>query len=288
MTQSMTGFARLDAYNSQGTWTWELRSVNSRFLDAHLRLPEAFRVLETQVREKLRQQITRGKVECTLTFTANTQAEAPKVNIDHVNHLLSALQQIEKQMGPSQAATSPMELLRWPGVLDTAELDLQTTQADVLETLSEALLSLQRMRKREGQALSEQLHHRLDKIDTIVEQVVAYLPEMMQQQRQQLHTKCQEVALDLDPERLEQEIVLLAQKADVAEELDRLRVHTQEIRRILTLAEPIGRRLDFMMQELNREANTLSSKAIVTDTTQAAVELKVLIEQMREQVQNIE
>lgn len=287
MPQSMTGFARLEQQNALGFWSWELRSVNSRYLDLHLRLPEELRDLEMKVREILRKRLSRGKVECTLKFTRNVAEQGLNVNSERVDQVLAALQQVEMQMGPGQA-TNPIDILRWPGVLDTAEVDLTETKALMLEQFDLTIDQLIEMRRREGSALSEQVLGRLEKIDAIVTEVKGLLPSILEHQRNHLKHKFEELHLELDADRLEQEMVLLAQKADVAEELDRLNVHTQEIRRILQQSEPVGRRLDFMMQELNREANTLSSKSIVTDTTQAAVELKVIIEQMREQIQNIE
>ncbi len=287
MTRSMTAFARQESQQAWGTLTWEVRSVNHRFLEPHLRLPEQLRELEGVLRETLRKRLSRGKVECMLRFVPEEQAQTLQVNETFAKQLLAATEQMEQLMPVSQTI-NPLDLLRWPGVLQDVQIDMEEVKREALQLFNKALADLQAGREREGKELASLIEQRLDAITLVVSDVRAKLPQILQNQRNMLKARVADLSVDLDPQRLEQEVVLLAQKADVDEEMDRLDTHVQEVRRILKQKEPIGRRLDFLMQELNREANTLSSKSIVTDTTQSAVELKVLIEQMREQIQNIE
>ncbi len=287
MTQSMTAFARKEIQQEWGTLVWEIRSVNHRYLEPILRLPDNLRELETGLREKLRQQLSRGKVECTLRFQAAAGQGSMVINEPLLQSLLDACDQVQTLL-PKAGKLNPLEVLQWPGVLQSSEHDLAEVQAEALDQFDEALAELVQGRQREGGELAQLILQRLTAMSSIVAKVRDLLPAILERQRQQLLDKFAELQIELDPIRLEQEMVLLAQKADVAEELDRLDTHIQEVKRVLRQSGSIGRRLDFLMQELNREANTLSSKSIVADTTQQAVELKVLIEQMREQVQNIE
>ncbi|MDH2433254.1 YicC family protein [Pokkaliibacter sp. MBI-7] len=287
MTQSMTAFARKEIQQEWGTLVWEIRSVNHRYLEPILRLPDNLRELETGLREKLRQQLSRGKVECTLRFQAAAGQGSMVINEPLLQSLLDACDQVQTLL-PKAGKLNPLEVLQWPGVLQSSEHDLAEVQAEALDQFDEALAELVQGRQREGGELAQLILQRLTAMSSIVAKVRDLLPAILERQRQQLLDKFAELQIELDPTRLEQEMVLLAQKADVAEELDRLDTHIQEVKRVLRQSGSIGRRLDFLMQELNREANTLSSKSIVADTTQQAVELKVLIEQMREQVQNIE
>ncbi|WP_372739733.1 YicC/YloC family endoribonuclease [Neptunomonas sp.] len=287
MTRSMTAFARQESQQAWGTLTWEVRSVNHRFLEPQLRLPEQLRELEGSLRETLRKRFSRGKVECMLRFIPEEQAQTLQVNEAFARQLLAAAEQMEQLMPVSQSL-NPLDLLRWPGVLQDVKIDMEDVKREALQLFNKALADLQSGREREGKELAGLIEQRLDAISLVISDVRAKLPQILQNQRNMLRSRVTDLGVDLDPQRLEQEVVLLAQKADVDEEMDRLDTHVQEVRRILKQKEPIGRRLDFLMQELNREANTLSSKSIVTDTTQSAVELKVLIEQMREQIQNIE
>lgn len=287
MTRSMTAFARQESQQAWGTLTWEVRSVNHRFLEPHLRLPEQLRELEGVLRETLRKRLSRGKVECMLRFVPEEQAQTLQVNETFAKQLLAATEQMEQLMPVSQTI-NPLDLLRWPGVLQDVQIDMEEVKREALQLFNKALADLQAGREREGKELAGLIEQRLDAITLVVSDVRTKLPQILQNQRNMLKARVADLSVDLDPQRLEQEVVLLAQKADVDEEMDRLDTHVQEVRRILKQKEPIGRRLDFLMQELNREANTLSSKSIVTDTTQSAVELKVLIEQMREQIHNIE
>lgn len=287
MTQSMTAFARKETSFSWGSLIWEIRSVNHRYLEPHLKIPELLRDLESSTRDRLRAKLSRGKVECLLRYQGE-MTDLP-INLDQprLRQIIEAVAQI-RTMGDQFGSINPLELLQYPGVVSSAGLNTDVVTKSALELLDSALDSLVETRIREGQELANLIVQRLDAIAEILVQVRAELPTILEAQRTQLQTKISQLTAELDPQRLEQEIVLLAQRADVAEELDRLATHVAEVHRVLNQKGPIGRRLDFLMQELNREANTLASKSIVTSTTQSAVELKVLIEQMREQIQNIE
>lgn len=287
MIHSMTAFARAEQAGANGTLSWELRSVNHRYLEPHLRLPEAFRDLEGAVREALRNGLSRGKVECTLRFSDDTAGKALQVDLQRAAQLVNAAESVAGLI-KQPAALNPLEVLGWPGVLVANAADPQALNQDALALFGQALNDLKNGREREGAELAKLLNERLD---SILEQVVTLrelVPQMLGGQRQKILDRCAEMQVELDPQRLEQELVMLAQKSDVAEELDRLNTHVSEVRRVLKTGGQAGRRLDFLMQELNREANTLGSKAFDTRSTQAAVNLKVFIEQMREQVQNIE
>jgi uncharacterized protein (TIGR00255 family) len=289
MPRSMTGFARREAKLSWGTIIWEIRSVNHRYLEPSFRLPEDFRELEPHLRDAMRKSLQRGKIDAILTIQWEQEAEAELgINLNRVAQLAKATEQINGLLGKSAAPVNALDILKWPGVIQKQELNRETLLSTILTVFHSALESLIEHRTREGKELEQLILQRLDAVSAQVAAVRTRLPEILQTQREKLHIKLAVLQVDLDPERLEQEIVLLAQKADVDEELDRLDTHVIEVKRSLKQTDSLGRRLDFLMQELNREANTLSSKSIVSDTTQAAVELKVLIEQMREQVQNIE
>lgn len=289
MPRSMTGFARREAKFPWGTVIWEIRSVNHRYLEPHFRLPEDFREIEPALRDLMRKMLQRGKIESSLTIQWEQENDAELgINLARVEQLAKATQQINNALGDIASPVNALELLKWPGVIQKQEIDRAAIQKSVLTLFQEALKLLVEHRSREGAELEQLILQRLDAVSAQVVAVRARLPEILHNQREKLQAKVASLQVELEPERLEQEIVLLAQKADVDEELDRLDTHVTEVKRSLKQTDSLGRRLDFLMQELNREANTLSSKAIVADTTQAAVELKVLIEQMREQVQNIE
>lgn len=288
MTYSMTAFARQEAATPWGVLTWELRSVNHRYLEIALRLPEELRSLEPRVRELLGARLARGKVDGSLRFQPN-EAVASKIEMEaeQVQRLLDAashLRGLAIDVSPLRA----IDVLRWPGVIKTPPLDVESLGARALEVLSAAIEELVKTREREGKRTQEFMIQRLQGMEHMVIKAKELLPEMTRLYRERLDTKLKEIKQQLDPARIEQEIVMFAQKVDVAEEVDRLTAHFSEIRRVFGQNAPIGRRLDFLMQELNREANTLSSKSADTRLTNVAVELKVLIEQMREQVQNIE
>ncbi|MBG0842515.1 TIGR00255 family protein [Pseudomonas sp. NFACC19-2] len=287
MVHSMTAFARNEQATAHGTLSWELRSVNHRYLEPHLRLPEAFRDLEGAVREALRQGLSRGKVECTLRFAEESAGKPLQVDADRARQLIAAAEQVAALI-QQPAPLNPLEVLAWPGVLVADSADPQALNAAALKLFDQALGELKAGRAREGAELAKLLNERLDSILDEVAALRELVPQMLAGQRAKIETRFAEMQAELDPQRLEQELVLLAQKSDVAEELDRLSTHVSEVRRVLKAGGAAGRRLDFLMQELNREANTLGSKAFDPRSTQAAVNLKVLIEQMREQVQNIE
>lgn len=287
MVHSMTAFARVEQNGVYGTLSWELRSVNHRYLEPHLRLPDNLREVEGPVREALRNGLSRGKVECTLRLTESSSEPALQVDHARAQQLIHAAEQIAQQI-KQPAALNPLEVLAWPGVLSTQSVDSQELNSAAVTLFSQALQQLKESRGREGADLARLISERLDAIQNETNVLRELVPEMLEVQRQKILTRCQELQVEIDPQRLEQELVLLAQKSDVAEELDRLTTHISEVHRVLKTGGAIGRRLDFLMQELNREANTLGSKAIDPRSTQAAVNIKVLIEQMREQVQNIE
>lgn len=284
----MTAFARVSGEIPEAELTWELRSVNHRYLETFVRLPEELRGLEPQVRERVNARLGRGKVECVLRCRWSSQlVNAIEVDDERLEALLGACRTVETR---SAEARSPgvVELLRWPGVVREPEPDTAPVQALALSLLDQALDQLVATREREGQQIRELLLARLDGVEAQVERARRRLPEIRDRIRQKLEARLAELQADVDRDRLEQELVFLAQKMDVDEELDRLSGHVAETRRVLERDEPVGRRLDFLMQEFNREANTLGSKSADGETTAIAVELKVLIEQMREQVQNVE
>ncbi|MDN6297077.1 MAG: YicC family protein [Halomonas sp.] len=284
---SMTAFARVERAAHFGTLQIELRSVNQRYLEPTFRLPEAFRALEPTLREALRQRLARGKVECTLRLEATADSHTPAVNTRYLAELAAALEVVQQEM-PGTAAPTALELLNQPGVLESRHHDGEAIHAAARALFAQALDELLEARAREGEKLAEMITQRLEGVSREVAAVRALMPQIQKAQRERLLERLAKARTELEPQRLEAELVLVAQKSDVAEELDRLDAHVEEVRRRLGEPGPKGRRLDFLMQELNREANTLSSKSLVAETTRSAVELKVLIEQMREQVQNIE
>ncbi|MFG6176384.1 YicC/YloC family endoribonuclease [Halomonas sp. THAF12] len=287
MVHSMTAFSRQDRDADWGRLQLELRSVNQRYLDPHFRLPEALRDLEPGLRDALRSQLARGKVECTLRFDPAERSADAAVNHDRLRALGAALGEVREAI-PEAPLPDALALLDHPGVLEAPGLDLEAIKTEARALFDVALDDLVAGRAREGEQLAALIRERLTGIRTQVAEVRRLLPGILERQRSQLLERLADMRTELEPQRLEAELVLLAQKADVAEELDRLETHVGEVERQLKQKGPIGRRLDFLMQELNREANTLSSKSVVADTTRCAVELKVLIEQMREQIQNIE
>jgi uncharacterized protein (TIGR00255 family) len=287
MVHSMTAFARQEHTADWGSLQLELRSVNQRYLEPHFRLPESLRDLEPAFREALRSRLARGKVECSLRFEPAGDAGGLAVNPARLAELARALEEVRQAVA---GATPPdaLALLDYPGVVESHGPDPENVKAAALALFQAALDDLVAGRAREGEKLAALIRERLTAIEGQVAEVRALLPEILQRQRTQLLERLEAVKTELDPQRLEAELALLAQKADVDEELDRLATHVAEVERQLGQKGPVGRRLDFLMQELNREANTLSSKSAVASTTRCAVELKVLIEQMREQIQNIE
>lgn len=287
MIYSMTAYARHEIKADWGTAAWELRSVNQRYLETYFRLPEQFRGLETALRERLRKRLARGKVECNLRFTPNEGASSDLVVNEELARAVIRSADWVRSCG-GNGTINPFEVLRWPGVISGAELDMDALQQELLAGFEQAMNEFVEHRAAEGANLAVLIEERLQGISEQAAQVREQMPAVLQWQRERLLTKFADAQLELDPQRVEQELILLAQKSDVAEELDRLDSHIKETRSALKKGGACGRRLDFMMQEFNREANTLGSKSINTDVTNAAVELKVLIEQMREQIQNIE
>jgi uncharacterized protein (TIGR00255 family) len=288
MIASMTGFARHERTGSFGTLVCEIRSVNHRYLDATLRLPDSCRALETELRQSLARDLKRGKVDCTLQ-QRSPQADAVSLDIDQaaLDRLLARLRQLNTALGQT-AQVDPIELLRWPGVLREAENNTEQLQEAVRELFARTLADLAGARAREGARLAALIETRCAALAEMLDALRTRLPEAQARIGQRFTERVLELKAQVDPDRIEQEIALLLQRFDVAEELDRLAGHIEETRRTLAGTEPAGRRLDFLMQEFNREANTLSSKSQDLETTRTAVEMKVLIEQMREQVQNIE
>ncbi|MGC3874482.1 YicC/YloC family endoribonuclease [Halomonas sp. GXIMD04776] len=287
MAYSMTAFTRQTREATWGSLQLELRSVNQRYLEPHFRLPDALRDLEPLFRDALRNRLARGKVECTLRFDPAASGESLTVNRSRLVELARALQDIRAEV-PEAPIPDALALLDHPGVVETHGADLDAVKKEANALFEAALSDLIAGRAREGEHLAELIGQRLEGVRIQVAEVRALLPSILERQRAQLTERLATLKADLDPQRLESEIALLAQKADVDEELDRLETHVIEVERQLTQKGPVGRRLDFLMQELNREANTLSSKSVVAESTRCAVELKVLIEQMREQIQNIE
>jgi len=288
MMLSMTAFSRQQADREWGSLTWELRSINHRYLETSVRLPESFRGLENVIRDTVRKKLNRGKIECQLRFQAlETSQSDLQLNKEVIAKLVRANSEINKITDLDNQLTS-VEILRWPGVVADQGSDADTIEKEALDLFIAALDDLVSSRAREGEALKGMLNQRIVSIREIVASIRGKMPDIICGQRKNLFEKLEELKAELEPTRLEQEIAILAQKADVDEELDRLDSHLDEVGRVIESNGQKGRRLDFLMQELNREANTLSSKSIVVDTTLGAVELKVLIEQMREQIQNVE
>ena len=288
MIRSMTAFSRQETSSEVADLVLELRTVNHRYLDISLRMPEELRNLEPLLREQIAARLGRGKLECNLRYNPPelSQIEFP-VDDERVKRIAHACRHIDSFLY-SPAPISSLDVLRMPGVVQSKPVDLEQLKAMVTELLARALDDLVAVREREGQKLAQIIRERCESMDTIVAEVKQQLPGILQQWREKLIDRLNEAKLELDQDRLEQEMVYLAQKTDVAEEIDRLSMHIAEVKRVLDTDKPVGRRLDFLMQELNREANTLGSKSIQVDTTRASVDLKVLIEQMREQIQNIE
>jgi uncharacterized protein (TIGR00255 family) len=289
MIRSMTAYAMRSTLTPRGQLTWELRSVNHRYLDLALRLPEEFRQLEPDIRQRFKETLHRGKVEIALKFGPDPAAASAQLRLNRelARALLACHDDLVEISGPA-AQPDLVHLLSWPGLIVQERPDFEAEHAAALPLLDETIAALIEAREQEGAAIADMIETRLAGIAEQVKQVSRHLPEIREALDRRFRERLAGLAQPVEPGRIEQEVVLQLQKLDVDEELDRLGAHVAEIRRVLSLAEPVGRRLDFLMQELNREANTLGSKAAVVETGQAAVELKVLIEQMREQVQNVE
>ena len=287
MIHSMTAFSRYEVKGNWGNAVWEIRSVNQRFLETHFRLPEQFRSIEPILRERFRKQLNRGKVECKLNYNVNLESKSKiKLNEKLLSELITHANTISNLA--NNATVNPVEIMNWPGVMETEETDINTVQTEILAGFDHALKDFIEARRDEGSNLKVLIEQRLDGIIEQVEIIKTHMPEIIQWQRKRIIDKFTDAKIELSGTRVEQELVLLAQKIDVDEEIDRLYSHVKETRSTLKKGGAQGRRLDFMMQEFNREANTLGAKSINADITNSAVELKVLIEQMREQIQNIE
>jgi uncharacterized protein (TIGR00255 family) len=289
MIRSMTGFARRERQGPWGTLSCELRSVNHRYLELSLRLPDELRGLENEARQLLSATLRRGKVDAGIYLRGGSGGTSA-LEIDHAlaAQVVAGAAAVRAIAGSSAGPVDPLDVLRWPGVIRDAERDVTPIATAATELLRETAADLHEARAREGARIHEMLALRCDGLRELVANVRARLPEVTARVRARVLERVAQLGTTLDAERLEQEIVLLAHKMDVEEELDRLGSHVTETLRVLGAPEPAGRRLDFLMQEFNREANTLSSKSQDTETTRAAVDMKVLIEQMREQVQNVE
>ena len=292
MLSSMTGFARVEDVCEQGDFggniSWELRSVNHRYLEINFRLPEEVRRIEPQLRKILQSKLARGKVDCLFRYQlADAQAASLELNEPLLDSLIKQINYVNEKL-PQATPAEAVDLLSWPGVVRSAETDMNSFHASCLELFKTATQQLEEMRGTEGARLKDMLQERCDEIAKIVKQVRKRYPQVIDAIRQKQKQRIEELNIEIDQQRFEQELVYTSQKLDVAEELDRLDSHLEEMKTIFDRKDPIGRRLDFLMQEFNREANTLASKSADIETTQASVDLKVLIEQMREQVQNIE
>ena len=288
MARSMTGFARRETRGDFGVLVWEMRSVNHRYLDMSLRLPEELRALESECRERIAAQVKRGKLDGQLRFEPAAGGKASlQVDEARARAVANALSQVAAIVG-SGGPVNPVDVLRWPGVVQEPPLDVAVVGQTALKLLEQTLTDLSSARGREGERTAAMLNERAVEITRIVAELKKRQGDMTAQLRDKLRARVEELKVQVDPSRLEQELVMVAQRLDVAEELDRLGSHLKEFSDTLKSQEAVGRRLDFLMQEFNREANTLGSKSQDAAITQQVVDLKVLIEQMREQVQNLE
>ncbi|MDA7826202.1 YicC family protein [Porticoccaceae bacterium] len=287
MPRSMTAYARITEEHSWGSISCELKSVNHRFLEIGFRMPESLREAETTLRDMARKKLGRGKIDCSMHIAFNHSDNSSELDLDAARGHIKTVESIAAELKQA-APISAVDIMKLPGVLKDSAVNAKQLSKSGIQAFDLALDQMLEGRAREGEKLADMIEQRLSGIETQVTLVRQNLPEILQQQRSRLHEKLSELKDQLDEQRLEQEMVIIANRADVDEELDRLEAHVIEIRRVLNESASIGRRLDFLMQELNREANTLGSKSISTISTQASVELKVLIEQMREQIQNIE
>lgn len=288
MINSMTGFGRVERPMLDGQLQWELRSVNHRYLEIQMKLPDGLRSMEHDFRRLISEKVKRGKLDAVLSLTKNDNDQtATKLNAERARQVIDQLETLARQI-KNPAAVSPMAILRWPGVLEEESIDPQTVIPLAQDALEAAVTELCKSRAREGTKVQKMLEQRCVDMEALINDVRTRLPSVLVEMRQKLDQRVEALQVKLDNDRLEQELAIIAQKLDVSEELDRLAAHIDEVRSTLGDDAPVGRRLDFLMQELNREANTLGSKSADSETTRQVVDLKVLIEQMREQVQNVE
>ena len=288
MTYSMTGFAALEKPIVNATLLLELRAVNSRYLDLHFKLDENLRGFEPTIRDLISAQLNRGKIECRVNLIQRTQLSQEAALDGALMQQLAVMQSQAKAYFPTSRELSMADILRWPGVVLTKGIDQDLLLEDIKQIVQQGLQDLKASRAREGDKLKKLILDRIHQMEALVEKVKPLLPTLAKEYQAKLENKLQETLKSIDPERIAQELVLFTQRVDVDEELTRLTAHVSEVKRILNGDAPAGKRLDFLMQELNREANTLGSKSVSTQTSQVSMDLKVLIEQMREQVQNIE
>ncbi|MCP3999854.1 MAG: YicC family protein [Gammaproteobacteria bacterium] len=288
MINSMTGFASGELTTSAGELQWELRTVNHRYLEAQFKLPEGFRKQEPVLKELISSKLQRGKLDANLQFRPSAETTTHlEINSALAKEVIARAHDIENLLHIPEPLAA-MDVLRWPGVIAENKLDTSTLYNPAAQLLTETLGSLTAARGREGARIQKLLEERLTQVSLLVANVREHMPVVLNNIRNKILERAEKLSAKLDNDRLEQELVMLAQKMDVAEELDRLDAHVEETRAAFNMEGAVGRRLDFLMQEFNREANTLGSKSADPETTKAAVDLKVLIEQMREQVQNVE
>jgi uncharacterized protein (TIGR00255 family) len=287
MIFSMTGYAAVTDESPLGGLSLDLRSVNHRYLDIQFRMPEELRVLESALRERIAARVSRGKVECRISFNASTTSSVMQLD-EALLAQLTALDEKVRAALPGAESLRVNDVLRWPGMLGSDSLPVEEIKEKCLTLVDQACTDLSAARAREGEKLKSILLERAASIDTIVSDVAPRIPQLVEAYQEKLATRLRDAMLEPENDRLKQEVVMFASKVDVDEELQRLTTHVTEIRRILERGGTVGKRLDFLMQELNREANTLGSKSADVSVTQGAMNLKVLIEQMREQIQNIE
>ena len=284
----MTAYGRVENSEGQNSISCEIRSVNHRYSEISIRLPEELRLLEQKIRDHISGKIKRGKIECNIRIEKhNAYNEALSINQDLLKNIIEAAKRINSDLSTS-APLDSLDLLRWPGVLEKSTLDVKEIDKLLFSLVNEAIDIVVDTRQREGEKIKKMLTDRCTKIKEIINNVQKQIPDILKNYRKKLTQRVQEISDEIDNDRLEQELLFLSQKADIEEEIDRLGAHVDEVVRVIGRKEPIGRRLDFLMQEMNRESNTLGSKSNHIYTSNASVELKVVIEQMREQIQNIE
>lgn len=289
MIYSMTAFGRTEQQGGWGVASWEIRSINHRYLEVSVRLPEMLRDLEQVVRETIQQHFHRGKIECNLKFQAGSALGAKiGLNDDLIKQLIELTKDIDNQLPEKISRVNLLDILNWRGVIIEESFNIELVRDNLINLLENAVQDVKAGRQREGASLEKIIRQKLLAIEEQIAEIKTHLPRVLERMREKTTEKLQEVKLALDPQRLEQEMVYFAQKIDIQEEIDRTLTHIAEVKRTLDKGDQVGRRLDFMMQELNREANTIGSKSVDVGITHAAVAMKVLIEQIREQVQNIE
>ncbi|MBK4764858.1 MAG: YicC family protein [Pantoea sp. Brub] len=286
MIRSMTAYTYHEIKKKWGSIIWEIRSINQRFLEININLPKQWRILEPSIQKRIRKCVIRGKIECNLYVNNIIQNNTFIINKILIQKLIKAANWIKLQN--NEGIIDPLKILNWPGVLNTQNKNINNINLILMRTIDQSLNDLILNRENEGKSLKKLIEIRLYKIIKTINKIKIYIPEELKYQRERLLLKLQEASIQIDKNRFEQELIMMVHKTDIEEELDRLYIHVQEVLNILDKTEPVGRRLDFLMQELNRESNTITSKSININITTCAIELKVLIEQIREQIQNIE